>query len=182
MALNNVNVQQAFEILTNPSYGGGVRPNRFTVEFSGFAQKIDSNRQYQVTSIDLPNLTIGTADYQYNSQPLLKVPYTRLPGQTITINFRVDRGGTLLKQLNDYLEHVIDPRGGNYFVKYLQDVYGEVIFKSHSSEDHKPKFELKFFTCVITDVGAASYSFEDRDSFQSQTVTFSYQDYEYKKL
>ena len=48
MALNNVNVQQAFEILTNPSYGGGVRPNRFTVEFSGFAQKIDSNRQYQV--------------------------------------------------------------------------------------------------------------------------------------
>jgi hypothetical protein len=174
-----VNPQEALELLTNPSYGGGVRANRFAIELSNF-RNIDQNRQFQVVSVDVPSLTVGTVDYQYNTFPIIKVPYARLPAQTITVNFRVDRTGTLLRQLNLYMEELVKPSLG-YTSVYLDEMLGQFNFISYSIANNLEQFRFEFYRALITEIGTVNYAHEDRDSYVTQSLTFTYQDFEYKQ-
>jgi hypothetical protein len=155
---------------------GLVRPNRFYV-----AMNLAGVQEYTayVEAVDFPAMALGTADFQNNSQPILKIPYGKLPAQTCNITFRVDQDGKLIKSLYDYIEKVISTSTGEYFVAYPEDVWGALGIYALNIND-KQIYKLELNRVLVTNIDTAQYSFDDRDSYLKQTVTFSYQEAVFK--
>jgi len=161
---NNTNTNSALQI-----FKGLVRNNRFRVELpkTGFG--------FAAETVEFPSLAIGTADYQYNSQPILKIPYGKLPAQTCNITFRLDDSGEPTKSLYNIINKIVVNSGGDYFVEYANNLW-ETIEISALNVDDSDIMTLTLTRCILTNIDTVQFSFDDRDSYQKQAVTFSYQD------
>ena len=67
---SSVNGQSATLLATK----GLVRPNRFFVNITFPNTQGISKFQEYVESVEFPAMAIGTADYQYNTQPIPPIP------------------------------------------------------------------------------------------------------------
>ena len=157
------------------SIRGFTRPNRFSVNL------VWNNVLYFSTyaeSVDIPPLGVGTADFQYNTQPLLKVPYVKLPAQTCNITFRLDAQGNPIKTLYSEINSRIAKNiNGDYFIGYLDDIAGSIdISCLDPSKDNSKLFTIKLSNAILTNIDAVQLSFDDRDSYVKQTATFAYRD------
>ncbi len=157
------------------SIRGLARPNRFTVNlnfnnanlyFSGYAE-----------SIDIPPLGVGTADFQFNTQPLLKIPYVKLPAQTCNITFRLDALGNPVKTFYSEINNrIVKNVNGDYFIGYLDDVVGDIDISCLDTEKDKKLFTIKLSYAMLSNIEAVQLSYDERDSYLKQTVTFAYRD------
>lgn len=172
---SSVNGQSATFLATK----GLVRPNRFFVNISFPNTQGIAKFQEYVESVEFPAMAIGTADYQYNTQPILKIPYAKLPAQTCNITFRLDGSGNPVKGLYDNIEEIVSYTSGDYYVAYAESIWGDIIINALDIQD-KIIYNLKLSRVLITNIDTTQYSFDDRDSYLKQTVTFAYQEAEFK--
>jgi hypothetical protein len=170
---SSVNGQSATLLATK----GLVRPNRFSVNISfPNTQGITKFQEY-VESVEFPAMAIGTADYQYNTQPILKIPYAKLPAQTCNITFRLDGSGNPVKALYDAIEQIVSYASGDYYVAYAESIWGDIIINALDIKDI-PIYNLTLSKVLITNIDTTQYSFDERDSYLKQTVSFAYQEAE----
>lgn len=149
---------------------GLIRPNRFYVQIDFLGRNA-----LQAESVDFPAMAIGTADLQYNTQPILKIPYAKLPAQTCNITFRLDKKGEPLKSFYDYVDKIVSRTASEYFIAYPEEIWHQIKITALDNLD-RDIYSLTLYRCMISNIDTAQYSFDDRDSYQKQTVTFSYQD------
>lgn len=173
------NVDAAFATIIGP---GLARANRFAVQFSfpGFGSL--SSLQNLVEAIEIPNLALSTADYQLNANPLIKVPYARTPAQTITITFRESMRCEILNAFQTWQGAAIPSNSGDYFAKYPEELWGEIIFIAFNTAGPPgplPTYTVKLLAAMPTTIEPVQYSYDDRDSYVKQTITFTYYDVEY---
>jgi hypothetical protein len=158
--------------------GGLARPNRFEVSFNfpnyGGLERLND----YVESVDFPATALATVDFQANTQPIYKVPYTKLPAQTCNVTFRIDKNFDPVRFLHEYMSYAVFSSGLEYFTRYPSDLWGDVIITNFNSGNYGIA-ELKLINCILTNIDTMQLSFDDRDSYLKQTVTFSYQTYEF---
>jgi len=159
---------------------GLVRPNRFIVQIFLPGTQI-KNYESLVESVEFPGLALGTADFQYNTQPIIKIPYAKLPAQTCNITFRLDGQGNPTGELYKFIEKASFKTQSDYFVEYAINLWGSLNINAMDSAG-KTLYSISLNRVLITNIDAAQLSFDDRDSYLKQTVTFSYQDAEYTKV
>lgn len=158
---------------------GLVRPNRFSVDIFLPGTSL-SAYQILVESVEFPALALGTADFQYNTQPIIKIPYAKLPAQTCNITFRLDGAGNPTADLYAFMEKASPKSQSDYFVEYVNNLWGTLNIVAMDSASNT-LYAVKLNRVLITNIDAAQLSFDDRDSYLKQTVTFSYQDAEFTK-
>ena len=177
------NVQEA---LSRISGFGLARANRFGVKFALPNWSNISEYEHLVEGIEIPNMALSTADYQLNSLPLIKVPYAKTPAGTCTIIFRESRNGTVGNSFTNWIKYMIDNPSGEYFARYVEDVWGQVVFTAYNtggaatSPGPFPEYRVTLIAAIPTTVESVSYSFDDRDSYIKQSVTFAYHDVEFE--
>ena len=156
---------------------GLVRPNRFFVEINfPFAKnKGVANFDSYAESVEFPAMAIGTTDYQYNTHPTLKVPYAKLPAQVCNITFRLDGSGNPVKGLYENIEEIVSAQSGEYFVAYADTIWGEIKINVMNIQD-KTIYNLTLSKVLVTNIDTTQYSFDERDSYLKQTVSFAYQE------
>jgi len=158
---------------------GLVRPNRFSVSIYLPGNGI-SNHEERVESVEFPALALGTADFQYNTQPIIKIPYAKLPSQTCNITFRLDGDGNPTGELYAFMEKASPKSQSDYFMEYVNNLWGTLKIVAMDSTDKK-LYAVSLNRVLITNIDSAQLSFDDRDSYLKQTVTFSYQDAEFTR-
>jgi len=162
------------------------RANRFFVQFFFPGFGFDEDISHAVESIEIPNLSISTVDYQLNSNPLIKIPYARTPAQTCTITFREVAPRPISKAFTSYLQAVINNDSGEYFVSYPEQLWGQIVFKAYNTggvtvnSQMLPTYRIDLIAAMPTTVESVQYSHDERDSYIKQTITFSYHDVEVK--
>jgi hypothetical protein len=155
------------------------RANRFFVSFSFPRFGLNYNISHFVESIEIPNLTLSTLDYQLNSNPIIKVPYARTPGQSCTVTFRENDTRLAANTFDRMLKQTINHNNGDYFVQYPEDTWGEITFSAFDTENlGKPVYQVKLIAAYPIAIEAVQYSHDDRDSYIKQTINFAYNDVE----
>ena len=157
------------------SIRGLARPNRFVVDMFWPGGKVFFDTYAE--SVDIPSLSVGTADFQYNTQPLLKIPYAKLPAQTCNITFRLDSAGNPVGRLYDHLQNgIVKNVGGDFFMAYLEEISGTIDIACLSPLNDTKLFTIKLTDTILTNIDTVQLSYDDRDSYLKQTVTFAYRD------
>ena len=150
------------------------RANRFDVKLNFPGWGFEAN-QDMIEAVEIPTMAMGTAEYQVNSRPLLKIPYSRLPAQTCNITFRLGVYLDATQSFLNYMSYAINPSKGEYFVAYAEDLWGEVTIGVYNNANYQTS-KVTLRNALITNIDTLQLSYDDRDSYLKQSVTFTYQD------
>jgi hypothetical protein len=103
------------------------------------------------------------------------VPYAKLPAQVCNITFRLDGSGNPVKGLYENIEEIVSAQSGEYFVAYADTIWGEIKINVMNIQD-KTIYNLTLSKVLVTNIDTTQYSFDERDSYLKQTVSFAYQE------
>lgn len=161
---------------------GLLRPNRFNVKFAFPSWGNLSEYEHLVEGIEIPNISISTADYQLNGLPIIKIPYAKTPAGTCAVTFRESKGGDISASFTDWIKYMVFNNQGDSFVRYAEETWGEVIFTAYNTAEGGPfpVYKVTLIAAIPTSVESVNYSFDDRDSYVKQSVTFTYHDAKYE--
>jgi len=151
-------------------FDGLLKTNRFTVSMS----KLSSQYTDLIESVEFPSLEISTAEYNYNTQPILKIPFAKTPSQTCAISFRVSGSGSTLTGLHQELYKLIPVLGDNYVVSYVSDIWQDITIQILDQD--KPIKTFTLYRCLLTTIDSVQLSYDERDSYIKQNTTWSFQD------
>ena len=151
------------------------RPNRFVV--SVFPPgRLPSIRNMYVESVDMPNMSIATEDYELDGKPSIKIPYKRNPAGTVTLGIRLEENGSSRNIFKEWMEQVIVGRSRNTYHRAYFDKITGVVSIRQLALDYKPKFGVDLFYAYPINIDTIQYDWGDNNSYVKQQVTLCYYD------
>jgi hypothetical protein len=157
------------------TFGSLLRTNRFRVTIPG----APTGYSDLVESIELPSMQVATTDYILNTQIPLKIPYTRMPAQSVSMTFRMDQFGavpaTTLVEIDKIFPFATNIRE-EMCVEYPEKIWKDIKVEILEQSGNRTVLTCTFLRAVISTVEPVQYSFEDRDTYARQTITWTYQD------
>jgi hypothetical protein len=150
------------------------RPNRFVVSvFSPFGE---SFRNMYVETIDMPNLSIATEDFELDGKPSIKVPYKRNPSGTVTLGIRLEESGKSRNMFKQWMDKIIVSNDNiNYYREYYSNITGTVVIKQLDLSD-KVKYGVTLLNAYPINVDTVQYDWGDNNTYVKQNVTMCYYD------
>ena len=82
-----------------------------------------------------------------------------------------------VQSLYALIQKTVNNSGGEYFVAYASDLWGEIQLKAYNTANYST-FKLTLKRALLTNLDTVQFSYDDRDSYLKQTVTFAYQEAE----
>jgi hypothetical protein len=151
------------------------RTNRFLVGVfppSG----VGSFRSMYVESVDMPNMSIATEDYELDGKPTIKIPYKRNPSGTVTLGIRLEESGKSRNIFKEWMDRIIVSNDNvNYYRDYFQNIVGSVVIKQLDLSD-KVKFGVTLINAYPINVDTIQYDWGDNNNYVKQSVTLCYFD------
>jgi hypothetical protein len=151
------------------------RTNRFVVSVfppSGIA----SLRSMYVESVDMPNMSIATEDFELDGKPSIKVPYKRNPAGTVTLGIRLEESGKSRNIFKQWMDSIVQTSDNvNYYRKYYDEITGTVVIKQLGLSD-EVKFGVTLMNAYPINVDTVQYDWGDNNNYVKQSVTLCYYD------
>lgn len=151
------------------------RTNRFIVSVfppSG----IPSLRSMYVESVDMPNMSIATEDFELDGKPSIKVPYKRNPSGTVTLGIRLEESGKSRNIFKQWMDSIVQTSDNvNYYRKYYDEITGTVVIKQLGLSD-EVKFGVTLMNAYPINVDTVQYDWGDNNNYVKQSVTLCYYD------
>ena len=151
------------------------RTNRFLVGVFP-PTSIGTFKQMYVESVDMPNMSIATEDYEIDGKPSIKIPYKKNPSGTVTLGIRLEEDGKSRNMFKKWMDQVVITRDNiNYYREYYGNIVGTVVIKQLDLSD-KVKFGVTLINAYPINVDTIQYDWGDNNNYVKQNVTLCYYD------
>lgn len=151
------------------------RTNRFLVGVFP-PSNIGSFKSMYVESVDMPNMSIATEDYELDGKPTIKIPYKRNPSGTVTLGIRLEESGKSRNIFKEWMDSIIITNDNiNYYRDYFENIVGSVVIKQLDLSD-KIMFGVTLINAYPINVDTIQYDWGDNNNYVKQSVTLCYFD------
>lgn len=151
------------------------RTNRFIVSVFP-PSSVPSLRNMYVESVDMPNMSIATEDFELDGKPSIKVPYKRNPAGTVTLGIRLEESGKTRNTFKQWMDSIVQTSDNvNYYRKYFDEITGTVVIKQLGLSD-EVRFGVTLLNAYPINVDTVQYDWGDNNNYVKQSVTLCYYD------
>lgn len=151
------------------------RTNRFLVGVFP-PSSVGSFREMYVESVDMPNMSIATEDYELDGKPSIKIPYKRNPAGTVTLGIRLEEKGKSRNMFKAWMDKIIVTNDNiNYYRDYYKNIVGTVVIKQLGLSD-EIRFGVTLLNAYPINVDTIQYDWGDNNNYVKQSVTLCYYD------
>jgi hypothetical protein len=129
-----------------------------------------------VESVDMPNMSIATEDYELDGKPSIKVPYKRNPAGTVTLGIRLEEEGSSRNAMKRWMDQIVKTNDNvNYYREYYDKITGSIVIKQLGL-DGEFKYGVRLLNAYPINVDTIQYDWGENNSYVKQNVTFAYYD------